>query len=163
MKISKHELWQSAKVLFIALFSPLASNMPLLGLARPKRLRAATPRAGECQCHKPGEVWRARVANFIADSVTVGASVNSAAITSPKFCISSSCITAWPSKSTNGNNTIIGSDVYSCPVLSWNNCRFYCNGQLQLASTCRMGGPNNCGIGGSYDAACTLVGKIVAP
>ena len=103
------------------------------------------------------------MANFIADSVTVGASVNSAAITSPKFCIGSSCITAWPSKSTNGNNTIIGSDVYSCPVLSWNNCRFYCNGQLQLASTCRMGGPNNCGIGGSYDAACTLVGKIVAP
>lgn len=35
------------------------------------------------------------VKNFIADTVTIGGTINSSAITSPKFCIGSSCITAW--------------------------------------------------------------------
>lgn len=35
------------------------------------------------------------VKNFIADTVTVGAVPNLGAISSPKFCIGASCITAW--------------------------------------------------------------------
>lgn len=35
------------------------------------------------------------VKNFIADTVTVGATPNTGAISSPKFCIGASCIDAW--------------------------------------------------------------------
>lgn len=35
------------------------------------------------------------VTDFVADSVTVGTVTNSGAVTSPKFCIGTDCITAW--------------------------------------------------------------------
>jgi len=35
------------------------------------------------------------VTDFVADSVTVGAVNNVGAVTSPKFCIGTKCITSW--------------------------------------------------------------------
>lgn len=36
------------------------------------------------------------VANLVANTMTVGATINANAITAPKFCLGVSCITAWP-------------------------------------------------------------------
>lgn len=46
------------------------------------------------------------VADFVANSVTVGSTANASAITSPKFCIGNSCITSWPTNATD-NTTIV--------------------------------------------------------
>ena len=41
------------------------------------------------------------VTNFVANSIVVGSTTNANAITSPKFCIGTSCITSWPTGSSS--------------------------------------------------------------
>ena len=53
------------------------------------------------------------VANFVADSVTVGATANASAVTSPKYCIGTSCITMWWSSSSNTDPICLGGSCAS--------------------------------------------------
>lgn len=158
MRNFAYELRQSAKVLAVALFLSMGVQYAFAWTGP-----TATPPSGNTSAPinvsatsqiKSGGLW---VGSLGADGGGYFGGIIESTSGGVKFPDGTIQTTA----ATGG--AIVGSNVYSCPVLSWNNCRFYCNGQLQLASTCRMGGPNNCGIGGTYDAACTLVGKIVAP
>ena len=105
MKNFKHELWQSAKVLAIALVLSVGVQYAFAWTgptqAPPSGNTSAPINVSATSQVKSGGLG---VTNFLADSVTVGASVNSAAITSPKFCIGSSCITAWPSAGSGANS-----------------------------------------------------------
>lgn len=123
------------------------------------------------------------VKNFIADTVTVGATPNTGAISSPKFCIGTSCITAWTqagavTKLTAGTNITLspvggtgnvtvnavgGTLVYSCPAAG--TCgNDTCKGNLSLSSSCTTFSYNSdsrtaCAL--AVPRACTLVGKLL--
>ena len=76
------------------------------------------------------------VTNLIADSVTVGATANTSAITAPKFCIGTSCITVWPSGS-SGTLTGNGSTNYISKwtsASSLDNSTIYDNGNVGIGT-----------------------------
>ena len=76
------------------------------------------------------------VTNLIADSVTVGATANTSAITAPKFCIGTSCITVWPSGS-GGTLTGNGSTNYISKwtsASSLDNSTIYDNGNVGIGT-----------------------------
>src|SRR3989344_2383584 len=97
MKNFTHELLQSVKILTLALVLSIgvqyASAAWIGPTAAPPNENASAPiNVGATSQVKSGGLG---VTNFLADSVTVGGTVNASAITAPKFCIGSSCITAW--------------------------------------------------------------------
>lgn len=54
------------------------------------------------------------VANFVASTVSVGATINTNAITAPQFCIGVSCITAWPAAGIP-TGAVMFFNLASCP------------------------------------------------
>ena len=82
-------------------------------------------------------------------------------VTSPQFCIGTSCISAW-SQAGSAPSTI----VYSCPSVA-NGCASTCTGNLSQNSTCSYTnlstggttGGNTCN--GSVTRACSQIGHLV--
>lgn len=138
MKTFKYELWQSAKILTIVLVLSVgvqyASAAWTGPTATPPNENTSAPiNVSATSQVKSGGLG---VTNLIADSVTIGATTNTSAITSPKFCIGSSCITTWPSGS-GGTLTGSGSTNY---ISKWTggsslgNSTIYDNGNVGIGT-----------------------------
>ena len=83
------------------------------------------------------------VTNFLADSVTVGSTVNSSSITSPQFCIGSSCITAWGGPSSS-SGVILSAIRYYTSTQTWTK-----PANLSYIVVEVWGGGGNGGVGGN--------------
>ncbi len=89
------------------------------------------------------------VADFVANSVTVGGTPNASAVTSPEFCIGTSCITAWPTTITAqtlmNQLSASGPKVYVRYVGSYNGSpSYYGTDCTSISSTAATGLPS-CG------------------
>lgn len=124
MKTFKYELWQSAKILSIALVLSMGVQYATAAWTGPTATAPGGNVSAPINVSATSQVKSGGlgVTNFLADSVTVGATTNTSAITSPKFCIGTSCVTAWSGPSsvvtlsairtlTSGNNA-----TYNTPL-----------------------------------------------
>lgn len=104
--MNKENLFQNLKILVLALI--LAAGVPYAlawtgPTAPPPGSNTPAPvNVGTTNQVKTGGLG---VAGFVADSVTVGSTVNASAITSPKFCIGTACITEWPTGGGGGGGS----------------------------------------------------------
>ncbi len=93
----KHELWQSAKILTVALVLSLGVQYASAAWSGPTATPPNENTSAPINVSATSQVKSGGlgVTNLVADSVTVGGTVNTSAVTAPKFCIGTSCITAW--------------------------------------------------------------------
>lgn len=123
------------------------------------------------------------VKGLVADTLTIGTPITSNAITAPKFCLGTSCITAWTqagavTKLTAGTNITLspasgtgnvtvnavgGIDVYSCPVHESDGpCVSTCT-DLSMSSTCTYSTyySSRAGCSSSRSLTCSYIGKLM--
>ena len=70
------------------------------------------------------------VTNFVANSIVVGSTTNANAITSPKFCIGTSCITSWP---TGSSSTSTGGGWVNVPLTDTSNFDVTCDYRVNFS------------------------------
>jgi hypothetical protein len=129
------------------------------------------------------------VTNFVANSVTVGGTPNAGAVTSPKFCIGASCITAWPAgggavtsiiagtgitvSPTGGTGAVTvnatasaGTSIYSCPSYYTAPCGGNTCTGFSTASTCSYRNYSRTSVTAAYtcsgliSVSCSYLGKL---